>query len=128
MKSLFRASTPDDSARLTALFAEAFDCPPDSSLFNPALMAWKYWDHREDWTEPRSYVLERDGRIIAHAGLWPAKFGDGQRWLRGYPASTAGLRLCRAYPRVDGGTAPPSIPADPVAPARQLEARSPAGS
>src|SRR5260370_35781510 len=83
MKSLFRASTPDDSARLTALLAEACDCPPDSSLFNPALMAWKYWDHREDWTEPRSYVLEKGGRIIAHAGLWPAKFGDGQAASRG---------------------------------------------
>src|SRR5260370_9861415 len=83
MKSLFRASTPGDSARLTALFTEAFDSPPDSSLFDPRLMAWKYWDPREDWTEPRSFVLEKDGRIIAHAGLWPAMFGDGESALRG---------------------------------------------
>jgi len=109
MKSLFRASTPEDSARLTALFAEAFDCPPDSSLFNPALMAWKYWDHREDWTDPRSYVLERDGRIIAHAGLWPAKFGDGQSALRGVQmidwaaakdSPGAGLTLVQKFARM----------------------------
>src|SRR5258708_23417765 len=109
MKSLFRASTPGDIARLTELFAEAFDCPPGSSLFNPALMAWKYWDHRDDWTEPRSYVLERDGRIISHAGLWPAKFGEGQSSLRGvqmiYSAAAknspgAGLTLVRKLSRM----------------------------
>src|SRR5258706_1943188 len=109
MKSLFRASTPGDIARLTALFAEAFDCPPDSSLFNPALMAWKYWDAREDWTEPRSYVLERGGRIIAHAGLWPAKFGDGQTALRGVQmidwaaakdSPGAGLTLVQKFARM----------------------------
>ncbi len=83
MKSLFRATTPGDIDRLAALFAEAFDSRPDSSLVDPALMAWKYWDPRQDWTEPRSFVLEKDGRIIAHAGLWPAKFGEGQSALRG---------------------------------------------
>jgi hypothetical protein len=34
-------------------------------------MRWKYWDPRDDWTEPRAYALERDGVITAHAGLWP---------------------------------------------------------
>jgi hypothetical protein len=105
MKSLFRTSTPGDSARLTALFAEAFDCPPGSSLFNPALMAWKYWDAREDWTEPRSYVLEKDGRIIAHAGLWPAKFGDMRGvqmidWAAAKDSPGAGLTLVQKFARM----------------------------
>ncbi len=109
MKSLFRATTPGDSACLTALFAEAFDSPPDSSLFDPALMAWKYWDPREDWTEPRSFVLEKDGRIIAHAGLWPATFGEGQSALRGVQmidwaaakdSPGAGLTLVQKFARM----------------------------
>ncbi len=109
MKSLFRATTPGDRAALTTLFAEAFDSPPDSSLFDPALMAWKYWDPREDWTEPRSYVLEKDSRIIAHAGLWPAKFGEGQSEMRGVQmidwaaakdSPGAGLTLVQKFARM----------------------------
>jgi hypothetical protein len=105
MKSLFRASTAADSARLTALFVEAFDCPPGSSIFDPALMAWKYWEPREDWTEPRSYVLEKDGRIIAHAGLWPAKFGDVRGvqmidWAAARDSPGAGLTLVQKFARM----------------------------
>jgi len=37
-------------------------------------MKWKYWDSREDWTGPRSYLLERGGVVVAHAGLWPVAF------------------------------------------------------
>jgi hypothetical protein len=109
MKSLFRPSTPADSARLIALFAEAFDSPPDSSLFDPAFMAWKYWDARGDWTEPRSFVLEKDGRIIAHAGLWPATFGEGLAasrgvqmidWASAKDSPGAGLTLVQKFARM----------------------------
>jgi hypothetical protein len=109
MKSTFRATTPDDTARLITLFAEAFDSPPGSSLFDPGLMAWKYWDARGDWTEPRSFVLEKDGRIIAHAGLWPAKFGDAESAIRGVQmidwaaakdSPGAGLALVQKFARM----------------------------
>lgn len=46
-------------------------------------MAWKYWDRREDWTGPRGYLLEKDGAITAHAGIWPLTFGAGDNALRG---------------------------------------------
>jgi len=39
-------------------------------------MAWKYWDQRGDWSGPRSYVLEKDGAIVAHAGIWPMTLGS----------------------------------------------------
>lgn len=75
MKSTFRPTTPADRPQLAALLAAAFqDASPTSSLLHPDLMAWKYWTHRADWTEPRSYALERDGRLIAHAGIWPITF------------------------------------------------------
>ena len=35
-------------------------------------MAWKYWDPRPDWPEPRSYLYERDGELQGHVALWPA--------------------------------------------------------
>lgn len=46
-------------------------------------MAWKYWDRRDDWSAPRSYVLEREGAIVAHAGIWPITFGAGSDAVRG---------------------------------------------
>ena len=63
-------------------------------------MAWKYWDRRDDWDGPRAYVLERDGVIVAHAGLWPLTFGAGQirgvqmiDWASAKDAPGAGLTL-----------------------------------
>jgi hypothetical protein len=75
LKSTFRATTPADRAQLSLLLTSAFDdVRPGASLLDPAVMAWKYWAPRGDWTDPRSYVLERDGRLIAHVAIWPITF------------------------------------------------------
>jgi hypothetical protein len=83
VKATFRATIPNDQAQLSDLLAEAFDIHSTAgSLLNPAMMAWKYWAARDDWSEPRSYALERDGRLIAHAGIWPMVF-PGENPTRG---------------------------------------------
>ena len=83
VKAIFRATTPQDQIQLSNLLSEAFDIQSAAhSLLNPAMMAWKYWDPRPDWTEPRSYALERDGRLVAHAGIWPIAF-PGEPPVRG---------------------------------------------
>jgi len=83
MKAIFRATAPADRIQLSELLAEAFDVHSAAgSLLNPTVMAWKYWDARDDWDEPRSYALERDGRLIAHAALWPLIF-PGEHSIRG---------------------------------------------
>ncbi len=74
MKATFRATTPADQVPLSDLLAQAFDVRPTSSLLDPAVLDWKYWKPRQDWDEPRSYVLENDGRMVAHAGIWPVIF------------------------------------------------------
>lgn len=61
-------------------------------------MHWKYWDRRDDWQEPRAYVLERDGAITAHAGLWPLVIGDARGvhmidWASAPESPGAGLLL-----------------------------------
>lgn len=105
----FRATSPDDRAQLTALFTEAFDSSPGSSLLDPALMAWKYWEIREDWPGPRSFVLEKDGHITAHAGIWPATFGDDPSarhgiqmidWAAAKDSPGAGLALVQKLTRM----------------------------
>jgi hypothetical protein len=71
MSTVFRPSTAADEHAVINLLNRAFSAPPDKPNFQPQMLRWKYWEPREDWPEPRAYVLERDGRLAAHAGLWP---------------------------------------------------------
>jgi hypothetical protein len=38
------------------------------------MLKWKYWHERDDWSGPRSYLLERGGKVVGHVGLWPVCF------------------------------------------------------
>ncbi len=73
----------EDLSKLQTFLEQAFGSRPDAPFVQPAMMSWKYWDDRDDWSGPRSYLLERDGAIVAHAGLWPLTFGTGAGALRG---------------------------------------------
>ena len=53
-----------------------FGAEPDAPFLEPSLLRWKYWEPRADCREPRSLVLEKDGRIVAHVGLWPVTVGS----------------------------------------------------
>jgi len=71
MAFLIRPTTLDDEARLTEFLTRVF--PFNAGLVSPAMLRWKYWTPREDWPEPRSFCMERDGWIVAHVGLWPVR-------------------------------------------------------
>jgi hypothetical protein len=83
MKSSLRPTSVHDLGALTEFLSRAFHTSPSAPFLNPGLMAWKYWDRRDDWSAPRSYVLEREGAIVAHAGIWPIIFGSGSDAVRG---------------------------------------------
>ena len=83
MKSSLQPTSINDLNPLSDFLARAFDAERDAAFLNPAMMAWKYWDQRNDWNGPRSYVMMRDGVITAHAGLWPMTFGEGAGAVRG---------------------------------------------
>jgi len=98
MKSSFRPSTPADRAGIVALAQRAFGADPDAAFIDASLMRWKYWLPRDDFSEPRSFVMERNGRVIAHAGLWPVMAG-GERgahmidWMSDPDAPGAGVAV-----------------------------------
>jgi len=77
MKSILRPTTIDDLGKVRALLQRVFDVGDDAPFLDPAMMAWKYWDFRDDWQGPRAYVVERDGVIVAHAGICPLSFATG---------------------------------------------------
>ena len=83
MKSSFRPTSVDDAVPLCQFLARVFGIPETAPSLLPVVMSWKYWDPRPDFAGPRSYILERDGVIVAHTGLWPMTFGSGENAVRG---------------------------------------------
>jgi hypothetical protein len=96
MGSVFRHTTAEDEKALIEFLIRIFAADPRDDFVNPSLLRWKYWSEREDFQEPRSYVIEKDGRIVAHAGLWP-------------------LTL-RTWPKIDRGVHMIDWAADPATP------------
>ncbi|HVN98768.1 MAG TPA: hypothetical protein VMT49_01900 [Steroidobacteraceae bacterium] len=71
MSPQFRPTTPDDALQLQVLAASAFESRAPLAFVDRAMLQWKFWSPRPDFARPRSYVVESQGRIVAHAGLWP---------------------------------------------------------
>ncbi|MBS0388423.1 MAG: hypothetical protein JSR15_08060 [Proteobacteria bacterium] len=71
MTPTFRPTTPDDVLQLQILAASAFESSAPLPFVDRAMLQWKFWSPRPDFDQPRSYVIESQGRIVAHAGLWP---------------------------------------------------------
>lgn len=74
----FRPSVPADGPAITALLTQAFDRSLPTPTHGSTSLAgqlqhWKYWQPRDDWPGVRSYLLERDGEILAHAGVVPGR-------------------------------------------------------
>ena len=76
--SIFRPAIEADEPRLIEFLARAFSADTRSAFLDPTLLRWKYWAPREDYPEARSFVLERNGAITAHAGIWPVSIGTGE--------------------------------------------------
>lgn len=85
MADLLRRAQPSDTAGICALLQTVF---PDNPKADPAVYAWQYWDN--PFGAPMSWVCEREGRIVGHAGLFrcPGWLGDRPRIL-GHGADAA---------------------------------------
>lgn len=83
MSSSFRATSPEDREAIAAFFRDVW---PDGNLWlnDPETMAWKYWAPHPFWDGSRSYVLERDGAIMAHGAVLPASCVLGTNRFRAF--------------------------------------------
>jgi hypothetical protein len=100
MNFSIRPSSIDDLGAIRQLMQQAFNVNHDAPFIDPSVMAWKYWDRRGDWEEPRSYVVDRDGVVIAHAGILPLTFSAGEvrgvhmiDWVAARESRGAGVAL-----------------------------------
>lgn len=73
-----RPSTPDDGPAIVALMKEAGLEPH----CDPQHLNWKYWQTREDWHGPRSFVLIDGQTLLAHVALMPGTLRWGQSGSR----------------------------------------------
>lgn len=83
MSSVFRPTTIRDEAQIVEFLTRVFSLGNDAPFVDPPLLRWKYWQPRADCPEPRSFAMERDGRIVAHVGLWPVTVRNGALSERG---------------------------------------------
>src|SRR3954454_6634602 len=81
MRPVFRPTTLADQPRLAEFLSRHLGLGIGHPAVDAELMMWKYWRPRSDISAPRSYVLEREGCILSHAGLWPLRLvGQSQQW------------------------------------------------
>lgn len=71
MSSEFRPSSPADAAQIAALAQQVLGVAPDNPMFSSEHLRWKYWQPWSDGRVARSYVMARDGQIVAHVGVLP---------------------------------------------------------
>lgn len=90
MTSEFRPTSPADAREVAELCERVLQVPPSSPMFSEPLMQWKYWSAWPCWPRPRSYVLTRGGRVIAHAAVLPLTFQRrGRRFTLLHPVDWA---------------------------------------
>lgn len=74
MTSAIRATEAKDIPALAEFLVRVYQFDPSDHHVDPKLLEWKYLYPRDGWEGSRSYVLERDGRIVAHCGVCPVTF------------------------------------------------------
>jgi hypothetical protein len=78
----FRSTTVADESAIQALLQRAHGAARGHPMFQRRHLYWKYWEPYAGWQGSRSYVLTRDGDIIAHAAVVPAVCNWGNDRLR----------------------------------------------
>jgi hypothetical protein len=74
MIATLRATAQSDIPAVARFLARVYKFDSSDSHANPRLLEWKYLCPRTGWDGSRSYVLERDGEIVAHGGVCPVTF------------------------------------------------------
>ncbi len=67
----FRATEQRDLPELSKFLVRVYKFEPSDFHFDPKFLAWKYLDARDGWQGGRSYLLKKDRKIVAHAGVCP---------------------------------------------------------
>lgn len=93
-----RATEHVDLPALAKFLARIYRFEPSDVHADPRLLEWKYLYPRASWQGGRSYLLEREGNIVAHAGICPVSF----RLPTGQTVSSLTILDWAADPKIPG--------------------------
>ena len=71
MTASIRAIQPADLPALAEFLVRVYKFDPSDHRADPQFLEWKYLYPRDSWEGSRSYVVEKDGQIVAHCGICP---------------------------------------------------------
>jgi len=71
MTSAIRVTEPKDLPALAEFLVRLYGFDPTDYHADPRFLEWKYLYPRECWEGGRSYILEKNGQIVAHCGICP---------------------------------------------------------
>jgi hypothetical protein len=74
MTGAIRATEYTDLPALAQFLVRVYQFDPADHHADPQLLAWKYLDASPGGKGSRSFLLEKDGQIIAHCGTCPVTF------------------------------------------------------
>jgi hypothetical protein len=74
MSATLRATEQHDLPALATFLVRVYKFEPSDFHTDQQLLQWKYLYPRPGWQGGRSYLIERDGDIVAHAGVSPMSF------------------------------------------------------
>lgn len=74
MTTAIRATEHKDLPALAEFLARVYQFDPTDYHADTQLLVWKYLHPSFGWDGSRSYLLERDGEIVAHCGICPVTF------------------------------------------------------
>src|SRR6202795_4232006 len=74
MIAAIRATDHKDLPTLAKLLVRVYKFEPSDFHFDPRLLEWKYLYPRAGWQGSRSYLLEKNGNIVAYTGVGSVSF------------------------------------------------------
>src|SRR5665213_3149975 len=69
------AAAESHARELSRFLGNGFQMTPrQRGILSPEMLRWKYFEPRGHWTGPRSFIVEADGKILAHIGVTTTEF------------------------------------------------------
>jgi hypothetical protein len=104
-------AAPARQAEIARFLSGIFGPDVPAGFWDPHFLAWKFFDPHPAWEGARSYIVEQEGAIVAHACVWPIPFrSDNTRlacthlidWAATPAAPGAGIAVYRKLMQMSG--------------------------
>lgn len=105
------AAAPARQVEIAGFLSNAFGTDVPAGFCNAEFLAWKFFQPHPIWKGSRSYIVEQDGGIVAHACVWPVPFRCGHTqipcthlidWVASPSSPGSGIAVYRKLMQISG--------------------------